>query len=295
MRNLNIYFLAFALSLHLAFSQSNFSESFFYFPKNIHLYVPSSACLDNALQSDFAYKTYIGKLSVIRTAYADLNFDLKKKGSNSSSNRQILGLGVYSDREGEFFNKTRAMARYALHLPINEDLFLSMGSAFHLINYSFHASGSGATGSAINWAGSLSSTLYGPSFNLSAAFNDFNNPKIRPINYNFNIYRYITLYGEKSFDLNENTQIKGATRCNLILGNSNSYWFQLGLVLSKVVGVNSFYYVDKGWGLAFDIHKIRLYKSQLNFSLAYMLPKRNVYPAANQYELNLSYCIPKNK
>jgi hypothetical protein len=284
-----------AFSLNFAFAQSNFSESFFYFPKNIHLYVPSSACLDNNLQSNFGYKTYIGKLSIINTSYADLNVNVKRKRGKTSDNRHILGLGFYNDREGDFFNKTRVMARYAIHLPLREDLYLSVGSAFHLINYSFHASGSGTSGSAINWAGSLSSTLHAPSFNVSLSLNDFNNPQIRPINYNFNIYRYITLYGEKSFDLNENTQIKGAGRGNLIIGSTSTYLFQLGFVLSKIVGVNGFYYVDKGWGLAFDINKIRLYKSQLNFSLAYMLPKQTAYPAANQYELNLSYCIPQNK
>lgn len=293
MRNLIFYLIAF--SLNFAFAQSNFSESFFYFPKNIHLYVPSSACLDNDLQSNFGYKTYIGKLSIINTSYADLNVNLKRKRGKTSDNRHILGLGFYNDREGDFFNKTRVMARYAIHLPLREDLYLSVGSAFHLINYSFHASGAGTSGSAINWAGSLSSTLHAPSFNVSLSLNDFNNPQIRPINYNFNIYRYITLYGEKSFDLNENTQIKGAGRGNLIIGSTSTYLFQLGFVLSKIVGVNGFYYVDKGWGLAFDINKIRLYKSQLNFSLAYMLPKQTAYPAANQYELNLSYCIPQNK
>lgn len=282
-------------SLQLALAQSNFSESFFYFPKNIHLYVPSAACLGNVLQSDFAYKTYIGKLSIINTSYADLNVDLRGNRGKLSENRHILGLGFYNDREGDFFNKTRVMARYSMHLPLREDLYLSVGSAFHLINYSFHASGSGASGSAINWAGSLSATLHASSFNVSVSFNDFNNPKIRPINYNFNIYRYITMYGEKSFDLNENTQIKGASRCNLTIGSPSSYLFQLGLVLSNVVGVNSFYYVNKGWGVAFDINKIKLYKSQLNFSLAYMLPKHNAYPATNQYELNLSYCIPTKK
>lgn len=294
MRNLTSFCMVLLCSVNLTFSQSNFSESFSYFPKNIHVHVPSLACLNDAFQSNMTYKAYIGKFSVIRTYYADVNVNL---GGIKATNgiKHIVGVGLYNDREGDFFSKTRVLSRYAIHIPLREEMFLSMGTAFHLVNYRFSASASGATGSDIDWTGSIATSLNAKSYALAISFNDFNNPKIRPINYNFSIYRYLTLYGEKTFDLNANTQIRGSGKCNLVFGHTSTYLAQLGLVLSNLVGVNGFYYVNRGWGLAFDINAIKIQKSCLDFSIAYQIPTRNASPPVNQYEINLKYYIKKQE
>lgn len=295
MRDLAFFWAASVISLNFAFAQSNFSESFIDVPKNIQVYVPSGACIDKDLQSDFIYKTYVGKLSIIRTYYADLNINLTKNKDSDTQVKHVVGAGLYNDREGDIFNKTRIISRYAAHLPLRENLFLSLGTAFHLVNYNFHPSGSGASGSDLNWTGSFSTMLYASNFKLAISLNDFNNPIVTPINYTFNIYRYITLYGEKLFDLNQNTQFKCSARCNSFFGKPNTYILHGGLVLSKIVGVNGFYYATKGYGFTFDINSIKINKSNLDFSLAYQIPQKQVAPAANQYEVNLRYCIPNNR
>src|SRR5690242_17144966 len=61
MRNLTFFWAVSVISLNFALAQSNFSESFIDVPKNIQVYVPSGACIDKDLQSDFIYKTYLGK------------------------------------------------------------------------------------------------------------------------------------------------------------------------------------------------------------------------------------------
>lgn len=279
-----------------AFAQSNFSESFIHFPKNIQLHAPSHACLDNDFQSNFVFRSYFGRYSVIRTYYADANVNLQKWESESKrsvNKKHIIGGGLYNDREGEYFNRVRAILRYAIHIPLKEDLYLSGGIAFHMINYNFDASAAGASGSSFTWAGHGSVTLYSPTFRLGASLNDFNNPTVTPINYTFLINRYINLYGEKYFDLGPNTQIRGAVRGNWIPGVSSSYILQAGFVLSNTVGISAFHYAGNGTGLILDLYKINLYKNYFDFSLAYLKTQSNVYPVANQYELNLHYYIIK--
>lgn len=279
-----------------AFAQSNFSESFIHFPKNIQLHAPSHACLDNDFQSNFVFRSYFGRYSVIRTYYADANINLQKWESESKrsvNKKHIIGGGLYNDREGEYFNRVRAILRYAIHIPLKEDLYLSGGIAFHMINYNFDASAAGASGSSFTWAGHGSVTLYSPTFRLGASLNDFNNPTVTPINYTFLINRYVNLYGEKYFDLGPNTQIRGAARGNWIPGVSSSYILQAGFVLSNTVGISAFHYTGNGSGLILDLYKINLYKNYFDFSLAYLKTQSNVYPVANQYELNLHYYIIK--
>ena len=294
MLHLTSFFTALLFSLNIAFSQSNFSESFTYFPKNSHVYIPSTACLDSDLQSSLIYKTYIGKLSIIRTYYADLNMDITSAKSRKGT-RHIAGLGFYNDREGDFFHKTRVLLRYAMHVPLKEQVFLSLGSSIHIINYRFDASATGVSGSDLAWSGSISTALYTPTYIVAASFNDFNNPKIKPINYPFSIYRYVTLYGQKTFDLNSNTQLSTSGRCHFALGNTSSYFAHVGLILSKIVGVNTFYHLNKAWGLAFDINAIKIKRSLMDLSIAYQIPQHGTSPSANQYELNLRYYFEKQK
>jgi hypothetical protein len=276
-----------------AFAQSNFSESFIHFPKTLQLHAPSHICLDNDFQSNFAYKSYFGRYSVIRTYYADANIRLQRKQESglSEGKKHIVGGGIYNDREGEYFNKVRAIVRYALHIPLKEELILSGGVAFHLINYNFSASAAGASGSSFAWAGQASTTLYSPTFRLGVSIDDLNNPTVTPISYSFLINRYINLYGEKFFDIGPGTQIRGAARCNWIPGIESSYNIQAGAVFSGTVGVSAFYYTGRGYGLILDLNKIELYKNYFDFSLTYLVPQSNVYPVVNQYEINLQYYI----
>ncbi|MBC7747378.1 MAG: type IX secretion system membrane protein PorP/SprF, partial [Methylotenera sp.] len=199
MRNRRFFVVILFLPFGQLLGQDNFSEAFFYFNRNIQLHMPSSACAENDFEGNIAYRTYTGKLAIIRSYYADANFNLRKKESSTPGNsKHVVGLGFYNDREGDFFTKARVISRYAIHIPISEKLFLSGGASFHLINYNFNASGSGAAGSDWTWSGGAGTTLYSATFKLGASLNDFNSPNLRPISYDFTIPRYFTLYGEKS-------------------------------------------------------------------------------------------------
>lgn len=292
------YWIFFVVIFYLPFdnlkAQDNFSESFFDFNKNIQLHMPSIACAENDLEGNVAYRTYAGKLSIIRSYYADLNFNLRKKESSSSEHsKHVIGLGFYNDREGDYFTKARVLSRYAVHIPLSEDLFFSGGVSFHLINYNFNASGSGASGSSWTWSSGVSTTIYSSSFRLGFSFNDLNSPTIRPISYNFIIPRYYTFYGEKSQLISENIKIKGGGRYNWIPKTTSNYILQLGLVFSNTVGISGLYYAKKGTGLAFDLNKIKLYNGFADISFAYLMPSHNVNPAVSQYEINLRFYMDR--
>lgn len=289
-------FLAFPFfTLYQAQCQDNFSEAFFYSPKNIQVYVPALAGLENRVQANLVYKTYVGKLSVIRAQYADLNVHLEKaKEGARASSQHVVGGGLYADKEGDFFSKTRALFRYALHLPLREDLTLSGGAALHLINYHFSASGAGASGSAWTWSGNIAAALSSPTFKLGASFNDFNSPELRPIGYAFILRPYTTFYAEKLLRIASETYVRGGGRYNVLWQNGSSVLVQFGVLFSRDIGLTSFYYLHKGWGGAVEINKIKLNKEHyIDLSLAYQVPTQNQVPPASQYEINLQYYLKK--
>lgn len=275
-------------------AQDNFSESFFDFNKNIQLHMPSIACAENDLEGNVAYRTYAGKLSIIRSYYADLNFNLRKKESSSSEHsKHVIGLGFYNDREGDYFTKARVLSRYAVHIPLREDLFLSGGASFHLINYNFNASGAGASGSGWTYSGGIGTTIYSSNFKLGVSFNDMNSPTIRPISYDFTIPRYINFFGEKLLELSENIKARGASRCNWKPNTSVNYIIQFDLVFSNTLGVSGFYYDKKGAGLAVDLTNVKVSNGFADLSFAYLLPSKNVNPSVSQYELNLRFYMDR--
>lgn len=277
----------------LTFSQSNFSESFMYSPKNIQVFIPSTACLNNKIESNLTYRTYTGKLSIINTYYADLNYNFQDTTTHRINPKHVVGLGFYNDKEGNFFNKLRIIGRYAYHIPIKDSIYWALGAAVHYINYNFHSSGSGAMGSDNSWSGNISSTIYGESWNFSLAYNDFNNPVLRPINYEFRTPHYFTIFGEKTFNVNFNTQWKSSCRLNLANDKKTIYVLQTGIILSKIVGLNYFYYATKGSGFNIDINQLNLYKTKIDLSVAYFIPKKTGNPPVNQFEFNIKFNIPK--
>lgn len=284
------------LPFSLAHGQDNFSESFFYSPKNIQIYIPSFSGLDNNLEVNLAYRSYLGKLSLIRTQYADLNFSIKRPKRDAPKGAQhVLGAGIYSDREGEFFNKTRVLLRYALHLPLRKNLLLSGGAAFHLINYNFSASGTGASGSDVSWSGNIATSLTGPTFKLGVSVNDFNGPQLRPIGYMFTLSPYNCFYAEKTLPISEDTYLRGGARFNLLWQqSSSSFLAHIGLMFSRSIAISSFYSINKGWGGAIEINKIKLNEENLiDLSFAYQVPTQNHNPPISQYELNVQYYLKK--
>lgn len=272
------------------FAQDNYSESFFNVSKNAFIHIPSNACLNNDFQLKANYKSYFGKLSIIKTYFADVNIKLSKKTENElKSHKHVLGLGFYSDKEGEYFTKSRILFRYAHSLPLSTKYRIAGGGAFHLLNYSFDGTGAGANGSDWTYAASISSTIFSKNNIIAISFNDFNSPTIQPIVYEFTINPYMNVYAEKKINLGLETQLKAVARLNSIRGGKSSIFTQLGLIFSKSIGANVFYYSNIGYGATFDINNILLYENNMDFSFAYLIPKEGILPPVNQYEISILY------
>lgn len=272
------------------YAQDNYSESFFNVSKNAFIHIPSNACLNNDFQISANYKTYFGKLSVIKTYFADANIKLYRKTENElKSHKHVLGLGFYSDKEGEYFTKSRILFRYAQSLPLSTKYRISAGGAFHLLNYSFDGMGTGTNGSDWTYSASMSTTIFSKNNIVAISFNDFNSPTIQPIVYEFTISPYMNVYAEKKMNLGLETQLKAVARLNSIRGGKSSIFTQLGFVFSKSIGTNVFYYSNIGYGATVDINNISLYEKSMDFSFAYLIPQEGILPPVNQYEISILY------
>lgn len=292
MRFFKFIVLASQIQSALLLAQDNISESFIFNSKNISIHNPSLSCRDSDLTGNLAYRSFTGKFSVIRTYFADVNYAfIKPKKNKKSGIRQISGLGLYNDREGEFFSKIRVMTRYAIHVPLSPKFFFSSGANFHLINYNFNVSGAGASGSDWAWSTGFGLSLFSSDFCISASVNDVNNPTVAPVAFEFSIPRYAMLFAEKKFQLNEQFDLKTAARYSFNSQTPNGYFLEFGLGLPHNIAVSALHYNLRGSGAAVALNNIKVNNGLADFSLAYLAPGKGVVPAVPDYELNLRFYI----
>jgi hypothetical protein len=296
MRNLLFFCSFFSCTLLRAQSPSDFAESFFFFPKNTFLLIPSYAGIDSDAQANLAYRSYFGQMSVLRTYLADFNYNLQKKNKLfPEHDKHMLGAGFYNEREGDFFNHNRVMLRYAWHTRLTEKLNFSGGTAFHVINYIFKSSSAGSNGSAFSWSGNLSAAIYTSLFRLGVSVNDFNNPAVRPVDYTFVLYRYYTFHVEKAVHLSPQSLLTGSLRVNLVPQGTSTGMCNVGVLFADKVGLHAFAHTTQGWGLAIDFNHLEINDSWLDMSFAYKAPSPfGNRPPYSSYEINMGYYLSRS-
>jgi type IX secretion system PorP/SprF family membrane protein len=293
MRNLLVFYFIFFFFLCKAQMPNDFAESFFYAPQNTSMLLPSYAGMDADLQAKLAYRSYFGSLTALRTYWADVNYNLRQK---TNYDKHVLGAGFYNEREGDFFNRQRILLRYAWHTRLGDKLYLSAGTAFHVINYLFKSSSAGSQGSDFAWSGNVGASIYSPTFRLGFSVNDFNSPSIRPVDFAFVLARFYTVHLEKTFSLSQQIKLRGSIRTNIVPEGSSTGLFHLGVLLTERIGINGFAHTSQGWGAALDVNRIEIGDSWMDISFAYKVPydKGKGVPAS-AYEINVGYFFSREE
>ncbi|MFQ3576247.1 MAG: type IX secretion system membrane protein PorP/SprF [Cytophagales bacterium] len=290
------FYLFFVLVAQFPFvilnAQDNISESFILSSRNLSFHNPSLLSRNSDIAGNIAYRSFLGNFSVIRTYFADVDYSIvKPKKGTRGRMRQAIGLGLYNDREGEFFSKVRLIAKYAIHVPLTREIFFSGGAMFHLINYNFNVSSGGASGSAWTWSPGIGLSLFSENFCLGASFNDLNSPKIAPVAFEFSIPRYAMFYGEKKFSLSYQINLKTAARYSLNSQIRNGGFFELGMDLPQNFYVSALYYNLRGYGASVALNKVRVNNALADISIAYLAPGKDVVPAVSEYEINFRFYL----
>ncbi|MBC7387649.1 MAG: type IX secretion system membrane protein PorP/SprF [Opitutaceae bacterium] len=282
------------LIVNICKGQTNdFSESFYFFPQNIFLLVPSYGGVNSDAQANLLYRSYFGQLTAIRAYAADVNFNVQKKSKVfPEQNKHIIGGGFYSEREGDFINRNRILLRYAWHTRLTETFNLSGGAAFHVINYLFRSSSAGSNGSDFAGSGNVSASVYSETFKLGLSINDFNEPTLKPIDNPSIVYRYYTGHLEKSLGISPKSRFIGSFRCNYIPKGYSTGILHLGIIFSEKVGINVLAHSSSGLGFSLDLNKIEIENSFLDVSFGYRVPyAKGARVPYNSYEINVGYYL----
>lgn len=152
--------------------------------------LPSSYSIDKSLLSA-VYQNKAGMFSDIRNLYVD--------GLFKTGQAHTLGIKVYSEQETSLFSKSKILFVYGYTLNIREDMQWTSAAQVGFANINFGASAASGGGGAWNWDASVATTLEYRTWELALGMNQIPSSKLRPINYEFQLGRYIDAYISKTF------------------------------------------------------------------------------------------------
>lgn len=156
-----------------------------------------------------ATNTYVGVLSNVGAFYGQVNASLKSDTSRSwlSAPRNVLGLSVFREKEGNYISRSRIYLNYSWHTGLTPKLSLSTGVGVGVFNYSVHSSVSGAGGSVWAWDGSIGVWLYGKTFGFGVSGSQLPSANPKWELSEISLTRYWSAALKKDFELNYKTII----------------------------------------------------------------------------------------
>lgn len=239
------------------------------------------------------FKSYWGQLAIMRSFVADGNYLIK----TTTYKRQILGLGAYSNKEGDYFSKNRYWVRYAIHQKIGNGWSVSAGASGHAISYGFKPSSAGASGTDTKLSGQVAIGAYSSKTKVGLSANDINNPKLQPIDNLFSLPRFYTVYLYRLWDLDVTWAIATSARSNFSTVSKSSFGLNVSLVYKEKMFFNTNFINTQGFGLAFGFTKLQIDTNNfLDLAFAYKISNYGIgISRFNSYEIALKYNFNKGQ
>jgi hypothetical protein len=241
----------------------------YHFLMNKGQYLASSYEVDKSLVT-VQYQNKIGIFSDIRNIYVD--------GILKSKQGHLLGMKIYSEQETSLYSKTKAFFVYGYTIKLNEDLTWTSAAQIGAVNIAFGASDVSAGGSAWNWDASLSTTFqYKKKWHLGIGFNQIPNAKLRPINYVFQLNRYVETILSKKIDLSPLIEWETGAKA-LINSDTSLFSFDNKISYRKKMGVlamaNTYKQVSLG-GFVDITNRIGIFTLAFNYGFSYSQIRTN--------------------
>jgi hypothetical protein len=241
----------------------------YHFLINKGQYLASSYDVDKSLVT-VQYQNKIGIFSDIRSIYVD--------GMLKSKQGHLLGMKIYSEQETSLYSKTKAFLEYGYTIKLNENLTWTSAAQIGVVNMAFGASDVSAGGSAWNWDASLSTTFqYKEKWHLGIGLNQIPAAKLRPVNYEFQLNRYLETILSKKMDLSPLIEWEAGAKV-LINADTSLFSFDNKISYQKKIGIlamgNTYKQVSLG-GFVDITNRIGIFTLAFNYGFSYSQIRTN--------------------
>ncbi len=249
-----------------------------------NFYNPSSFNKQHHLELQLGNQLYRGLLAKVENHYLLASFNISGKDSLRNSNK--IGIKLVNEKEGDFIFKPRYYLSYTWSTNLSTSLLLAAGANLGVAGYTFRATNVSAGGSSSRPDADFGITLRSRSFELGASINQIFNNVLIPKEYQFKLRRFFTVYGEKSFDITENTRLTMYLQ-SIVFSTLKSN-VGTSVTFKDFISFGTNFFVNERYSFLLGLNGIKLgnYQSTLNFG--YNLPTfQGSQIKANSFELFL--------
>lgn len=231
---------------------------------------PSTTSKWTKTDLNITHQQFLGEFRIIRTTYANANISLQSKKDENKSHG--LGIVVFSNKRGNVIGRTRAYFNYAYHTSLSENLNLSGGAMFGVLNQSFTGPDASTTGSATRPDANVGIWLSNDFFDFGVSINQLFNGEYRPINETFTLKRHYNINASLNFQAYSELNLKPIILMRFV--DVQTVNVDLGLI-SLVKNIYQFgmtYRNKRSFSLFLGLDKFPFYAENLKFTFAYNIP-----------------------
>lgn len=226
------------------------------------------------------YRSRFGALSDVRDFYAAASAPIKSK--------HHLGIQAFSEQETSLFTKSKIALTYAVKIQLTPTVFASLGTTIGFASINFKSTGAGIGGSdnSLDLAGSAFINIKKRT-HLGISLMQLTKSQLQPLEYNFILSRYFTVFGNHSIDLNPNWSLElgadGKINTDFVIWRINSktaFNDDYGFLFS--IGKKASY------GLSGFLKVCKLKENSVHISAGYTNSYYPNIPGSSAYSISIS-------
>jgi hypothetical protein len=252
---------------------------------------PAAAVLTESADFKIIHSSFTGLAGNVGLNYLEGNLTGKNKSGNSA---HVAGLMIHSEFETDILKRTRLYFRYSWNTKISENTKLSAGIHAGFFNYAIRSSNSSSGVSVFAPDANIGLWLNGKKTNLGISSSQILNSKVRPVNSQYSLNRYLNLFADYKLLSFPNTELTAGAK--LYYGGKTYQGFTSSLILQlkDILSTEVNYSLNKGITYSAGIIKLPLFtfKGDLFFSYFHSTGIKNLLNN-NRFELNLRIYLIK--
>jgi len=225
----------------------------------------------------------------IHTEFLQGYLNLRKDGIASQKN--VIGFTFWSDQEGAFLNRSRLYFNYAQHLPLNDDLTLSLGMSLGLVSFVVQGTVASAGGGSTVWDGKTGLWLYSDDFYIGFSLNQIFENELIPVEEITQLKRYANILGGKYFNLSTSIRLHSSFWVRWTSVHQRDIRINNNFLINEIVNVGIGYHHQNSIVPMAGLENIPLFKGAFQTFFAYHFPIASITPDLQTYSLTLNYFL----
>jgi type IX secretion system PorP/SprF family membrane protein len=232
-----------------------------------------------------------GSWSGVNTYYLNANFRLPGADMSRQNLKNILGLRLHSDREGDFINRNRASGLYAFHTRLTRKLIASGSLSFGFVNYFIQGTAITGNSSVSGMDGDAGFWLYGDGFYFGLSGNQLFNTELQPFTEITRLSRHYHFAGGYTLQILDFLTARASALLRWSQAGTWSADAGLLMLFEQHYGFGANYHIRRGTTFVAGIDQLNLKHGNITAMLSYSLPFASTLLNITTYELCLIYHI----